>query len=284
MKKILIVISLTFMILLQGINIKASPIVLPTNEIQNWFFSNYYSSNSTYYSNSVQITADKGFLFFINTSDNYSTNDLGGVDTARISLMNSSFSEIATLNLNDYITTENGRMLGGAFYLNFEDLNIDTTLGNTEYLKIYISYNYSSENTTHTQWLIDNTYGISNQEQLSVLALISIHGDTGTAYEEGYTNGDIDGYNTGYEEGYDIGYLIDGDDFYASGYYDGRVYGEANPEGSVLLRGFFTLIGILINFALMILTQSIFDINLWSVFLIGVVIVIPLWILKLIRG
>jgi hypothetical protein len=80
-----------------------------------------------------------------------------------------------------------------------------------------------------------------------------------------------DAYNQGIEDGYD--------DAYDDGYEDGL---GNNPN--ILLSGFQAMVGILVNFALMVLNLSVFGVSLLDIFAIMALLVGVIWILKLVRG
>ena len=78
-------------------------------------------------------------------------------------------------------------------------------------------------------------------------------------------------YDAGYDAGYDIGE--------ADGYEDGL---GNNPN--ILLSGFQAMVGILVNFMLMIINLEVFGVSILSVFSILALFVGVIWILKIIRG
>jgi hypothetical protein len=90
-----------------------------------------------------------------------------------------------------------------------------------------------------------------------------------------------DSYTQGYDTGYDVGYddAINEADAYAIGYQDGL---RNNPN--ILLNGFQAMVGILVNFVLMIVNLEIFGVSILGVFSIVVLFTGIVWVLKLIRG
>jgi len=78
-------------------------------------------------------------------------------------------------------------------------------------------------------------------------------------------------YDVGYYDGYDQGDL--------DGYADGL---GNNPN--ILLNGFQAMVGILVNFMLMILNLEVFGVSILSVFGILALFVGVIWILKIVRG
>jgi hypothetical protein len=83
--------------------------------------------------------------------------------------------------------------------------------------------------------------------------------------------GESDAYNAGFDAGEITGY----DDGYAVGIGN-------NPN--ILLNGFQAMVGILVNFFLMIVNLEVFGVSISSVFAIIVIFVGIIWTLKIIRG
>jgi hypothetical protein len=79
------------------------------------------------------------------------------------------------------------------------------------------------------------------------------------SFNNGYNAGELDGYNDGYLDGL-----------------------QNNPN--ILLNGFEKLVGMIVNFTLMIFTLEVFDISLLSILAILVSIMSVVWILKAVRG
>jgi hypothetical protein len=83
----------------------------------------------------------------------------------------------------------------------------------------------------------------------------------------------------GQSESYDVGYF----DGYDQGDIDGYADGLGNNP-NVLLNGFQAMVGILVNFMLMIVNLEVFGVSLINVFSILALFVGIVWILKIIRG
>jgi hypothetical protein len=79
------------------------------------------------------------------------------------------------------------------------------------------------------------------------------------------------GVSNSYNNGYDVGQV--------DGYSDGL-----NNNPNILLNGFQAMVGILINFMLMILNLEVFNVSIMSVFGILALFVGVIWILKIVRG
>ena len=83
------------------------------------------------------------------------------------------------------------------------------------------------------------------------------------------------GVSASYDAGVDAGELIGYDD----GYVDGL-----NNNPNILLNGFQAMVGILVNFVLMIVNLEVFGVSILGIFSIVVLFTGIVWVLKLIRG
>jgi hypothetical protein len=83
------------------------------------------------------------------------------------------------------------------------------------------------------------------------------------------------GINNAYDAGYDAGL----DAGYDDGYSDGL-----NNNPNILLNGFQAMVGILVNFVLMIVNLEVFGVSIMGIFSIVVLFTGIVWVLKLIRG
>jgi hypothetical protein len=79
------------------------------------------------------------------------------------------------------------------------------------------------------------------------------------AFNVGYEYGNNDGYNEGFEDGY-------------------------GNSPNLLITGFQAMVGILVNFALMIFNLEVFGVSLLNIFGILALFVGLIWILKIVRG
>lgn len=71
---------------------------------------------------------------------------------------------------------------------------------------------------------------------------------------------------------------------YEAGVDDGIIQGEQGADSTVLLDAVETVVGVAINFILMIMTFSIFDISLLNIAFVLVAVLGIIWILKALRG
>jgi hypothetical protein len=83
----------------------------------------------------------------------------------------------------------------------------------------------------------------------------------------------------GVSDAYNAGYGIGETDGYSSGYSDGL-----NNNPNILLNGFQAMVGILVNFVLMIVNLEVFGVSIMGIFAIVVLFTGIVWTLKLIRG
>jgi|688.fasta_scaffold165451_3 hypothetical protein len=83
---------------------------------------------------------------------------------------------------------------------------------------------------------------------------------------------------------FDAWYL---EDLGVNGAYDAGVdagYGQGQDDADLLITGFQAMVGILVNFVLMIVNLEVFGVSILSVFSILALFVGVIWILKIIRG
>lgn len=60
--------------------------------------------------------------------------------------------------------------------------------------------------------------------------------------------------------------------------------GQRDADSSTFIRGFSAIVGILVNFFLLIANLTIFDISIMGILTLGILLVGIIWVLKLIRG
>jgi hypothetical protein len=122
-------------------------------------------------------------------------------------------------------------------------------IGDTGFLSLYLPAYSTMEFRTHTStssYLLDAWY----LQDLGV--------------SDAYTNGLTDN-TSAYDLGFDAGY-------------------DAITAPNTLLMGFQAMVGILVNFVLMIVNLEVFGISILNVFSILVLFVGVIWILKIVRG
>jgi hypothetical protein len=87
------------------------------------------------------------------------------------------------------------------------------------------------------------------------------------------------GVSEAWQQGYDAGNSIGISNGFTSGYQTGL-----NNNPNVLLNGFQAMVGILVNFFLMIINLEVFGVSLSSMFAILALFVGLIWFLKILRG
>jgi hypothetical protein len=133
-------------------------------------------------------------------------------------------------------------------------------------------------------------------------------------YDEGYDDGYDQGLIDGYTDGYDVGYNEGEDDGYWEGFSSGRAdgydegyddglsdgydegyevglelgleqgYGNGQDDADLLITGFTAMVGILVNFVLMIVNLEVLGVSILGIFSIVILFTGIVWVLKLIRG
>lgn len=117
-------------------------------------------------------------------------------------------------------------------------------------------------------------------------------------YDEGYNNGNTDGYVSGYNNGYDVGNLQGYNDGYDDGLFDyhtGNYYGpydytlsepydQATQANISLLNVFSMIIGVVMSMLGFIINIEIFNISIAGILGTLFIGVSFIWMLKLIRG
>jgi hypothetical protein len=136
------------------------------------------------------------------------------------------------------------------------------------YNNLRISDGYFNYVLLHTA---DNTTFMKfHLSSFSTLLIKSPDFETSQLYFDAWYLQDL-GTSASYQEGYDLGE--------AEGYADGL---GNNPN--VLLNGFQAMVGILVNFMLMILNLEVFNISLMSLFSVIALFIGFIWVLKIVRG
>jgi hypothetical protein len=105
-------------------------------------------------------------------------------------------------------------------------------------------------------------------------------------YIPSYTHVEFYSRSTGDLRYFDAWYLQDlgVSAAYEAGVDDGITQGEQSADSTVLLDAVETVVGIGVNFLLMIMTFSIFDISLLNISLVLIAVIGIVWILKALRG
>jgi hypothetical protein len=146
-------------------------------------------------------------------------------------------------------------------------LDVSSTSANSNYQYIIDSMTQASSSINSTSM---NSFLIPAYRNVRIFANSS---SSARYFDAWYLEdlGQSPSYDFGYYDGYDQGDI--------DGYADGL---GNNPN--VLLNGFQAMVGILVNFMLMIVNLEVFGVSLINVFSILALFVGIVWILKIIRG
>jgi hypothetical protein len=172
---------------------------------------------------------------------------------------------VGTILNKTYLEFDNQTNKNYLLYLDYSSST--TTFISLQYnslpLGSYNLYLYSTNDSIHSVYLPSYTN----------VKLFNSSTNTARYFDAWYLK-DL-GVSDSYDAGYDAGELIGYDDGYADGLGN-------NPN--VLLNGFQAMVGILVNFMLMILNLEVFNVSIMSVFGILALFVGVIWILKIVRG
>jgi hypothetical protein len=130
-------------------------------------------------------------------------------------------------------------------------------------LGVYNLYFYSTNDSIHSLYIPSYT-------SINIFS----RSTNATRYFDAWYLKDL-GVSAAYDFGVDAGELIGYDD----GYVDGL-----NNNPNILLNGFQIMVGILVNFVLMIVNLEVFGVSIIGIFSIVVLFTGIVWVLKLIRG
>jgi hypothetical protein len=111
--------------------------------------------------------------------------------------------------------------------------------------------------------------GIANMNELFIPAYTQVHffkpSSSSVGYFDAWYLKDL-GINGAYDVGYDAGYI------------------QGQDDADLLITGFQAMVGILVNFVLMIVNLEVFGVSILGIFSIIVLFTTIVWVLKLIRG
>jgi len=140
-------------------------------------------------------------------------------------------------------------------------------------------WDVSSEAHYNTLYYVDNVYYDINYFGTNNGSLHSINIPS-------YTKVQLIASSVSASRYFDAWYLQDlgVSDAYEAGVDDGIIQGEQSADSAVLLDAVETVVGIAINFILMIMTFSIFDISLLNIAFVLIAVLGIVWVLKALRG
>jgi len=190
---------------------------------------------------------------------------------------NSSWTSIEPFYPTNNITTSTGyiavHVLNTNFidYLSFFDFSdsasghfiVEQTLQGESVSNPTFQYNYQYNETTGVRYMIPSlTSLIITTFEINSKNLAGVWFEE-LGYNQSYLNGGDIGYGFGYDDGYDDGY---------------------GNSPNLLITGFQAMVGILVNFVLMIVNLEVFGVSILGIFSIVVLFTGIVWVLKLIRG
>jgi hypothetical protein len=188
----------------------------------------------------------------------------------------------------------------------FRPNNSATSIGSNNTVGTLTKHFYSFDNQTNKNYLLyfDDTSTGNTYIQVEIFSNFLSFGEGFNLYSSAgfFNNIVIPSYSTvninsrltsstpiyldawylqdlGVSDAYNAGYEIGETDGYSSGYADGL-----NNNPNILLNGFQAMVGILVNFALMILNLDVFGVSLLGIFGVIAFFVGIIWFLKILRG
>jgi hypothetical protein len=175
-----------------------------------------------------------------------------------------SSNAVGTISNKTYVKFDN--QTNKDYYLYF-DISSNAQFGNYQvvYNTQYLVNNSTdlfytgTTNSTFLQFLIPSYYSF---EIYRLATTASTYLDSWYLKDLGVS----DSYDAGYDAGLDDGYV------------------QGQDDADLLVTGFQAMVGILVNFVLMIVNLEVFGVSILSVFSILALFVGVIWILKIIRG
>lgn len=202
-------------------------------------------------------------MTFNRSTTNWDTT-LGGYEPYGTTYVGSN-STVGTIDNKVYLKFNNNTFKEYRLWLDFSDSP------STSFAYVIDSNGYG--NTELFIYNTDSTYTTLYLSSFSTQEIYFVSTSSSRFFTAWYLEelGVSDAYTNGYNEGNSIGY----DDGYGDGLGN-------NPN--ILLNGFETVIGIFVNFVLMIATFDIFGVSIMNILLVFVSVIGLVWILKVLRG
>jgi hypothetical protein len=165
----------------------------------------------------------------------------------------------------------------------------DSTVGNA--IKVNLSFDNQTSNNYHLLLDVSSTASFATVD--IKYDLLTFNPPTefylnanalNNFYIPAFTNFNIYYRNAGGTRYFDAWYLLDlgVSDAYDAGYDQGSF--DANENADLLVTGFTAMVGILVNFILMIVNLEVLGVSILGIFSIVVLFTGIVWVLKLIRG
>jgi hypothetical protein len=175
----------------------------------------------------------------------------------------------------------------GTYIPNDTKIGSDSSINATN--KFYLKFDNQTNNDYYIYFDNSSSTNVSNHRisyngKVMVFAYGQTEFQTITLPSHSYV--EIYVLNTSLSKYFDAWYLEDlgVNAAYEAGVEDGITQGEQSADSTVLLDAVETVVGIGVNFLLMIMTFSIFDISLLNIALVLIAVIGIVWILKALRG
>jgi hypothetical protein len=212
---------------------------------------------------------------------------------------NTTHSTIIPLGLEITMTfnrsNTNWTSVSGGYIPTENKIGSDNTVGSV-LNKLYIKFNNETPNDFYVSIDISSggsdTYNFKLNDKGLFTYFSHVYSYDGTLqqlYIPSYSTFEFYTDTTTSEKYFDAWYLQDlgVSDAYNAGYDQGEIDGYQdglNNNPNILLNGFQAMVGILVNFFLMIVNLEVFGVSIMGIFSIVVLFVGIVWVLKLIRG
>jgi hypothetical protein len=226
----------------------------------------YYNYTSTIDADNTLLPEGLEITMTFNRSNTTWTNPFGSIYRPSDTKIGSN-NTVGSVANKVYLTFDNQTTKNYSLFLDTSSTNI-YKYNTIEYNDIpYFTFVDDSVYTTPTQLLKlflpsytkleFGTQNYSSEMYLDAWYLQDL--GVSNSYNNGYDNGQADGYSDGYSDG-------------------------LNNNPNILLNGFQAMVGILVNFVLMIVNLEVFGVSIIGIFSIVVLFTGIVWVLKLIRG
>jgi hypothetical protein len=229
------------------------------------------------------------FPLYTRTADSTYFNYTTTIDNSDTSILPLGLEITMTFNRSNSLWYS----FGGGYLPDDTKIGSDSTVGTVD-KKVYLEFD--NQTSKNYNLLLDTSSTSSGYGYFIIMNTISLRviSTSNTSalkshYISSYSTLQIEIDTTGGARYLDAWYLQDlgVSASYDAGYEQGDIDGYADGLGNnpnVLLNGFQAMVGILVNFMLMIVNLEVFGVSLINVFSILALFVGIVWILKIIRG
>jgi hypothetical protein len=261
------------------------PIDNPSPAVDFWRLGDWNGTISPNGSNDLRFTRTPDSIYFnYSLTTNYSTHSFlpDGLEIIMtFNRSNTSWTQVSGTSLynpTDYNKIGSDNTVGtlsSKLYLEF-----DNQTNKNYMLFIDLSSTNNSLNNSGFQIRYDDIYIIESSTTLIMFSF----GLYLNLYLPAYTNIKYNTTSISQERYFDAWYLQDlgVSDAYDAGYDAGSI--NANENADLLVTGFTAMVGILVNFVLMIVNLEVLGVSILGIFSIILLFTTIVWVLKLIRG